>query len=320
VTFAASGVRAGDRSSDRSSDRSADRSGARGRSLLRRRAPARPAPPVGRSRVAIAVNRTLAVLVGLAFLLPFYYVVVTSVNSSSATASLSGILLPHWHWGNYSRAWAAEPWGRFFLNTVLVGSATTVLVLATSLLAGFAFGVMRFRGRNALFVLMLSVLMVPTTVLLIPNYIIASDINWLNTYWIQIIPFGASVFGIFLVRQFFLAVPGELFDAAELDGAGRLRMLWHIGMPMVRPALLIIGLNTFMAAWNSFLWPLIMTTSPSVQPIEVGVSSFAGADGTDFTAMCAAVTFTTIPVLVLFLALQRQFITGAMAATGGVRG
>jgi multiple sugar transport system permease protein len=315
VTFAAPGARTG------------ERAGTRRRGLLRRRASARPASartapgrPVGASRLATVLSRTAAVLVALAFLLPFYYVVATSLNSSSATASLSGILLPHWHWNNYSRAWAAEPWARFFLNTVLVGAATTALSLITSLLAGFAFGVMRFRGRNALFVLVLSVLMVPTTVLLIPDYVIATDINWLNTYWIQIIPFGASVFGIFLVRQFFLGLPTELFDAAELDGAGRLRMLWYIGVPMVRPALLIIVLNTFMASWNSFLWPLIMTTSPSVQPIEVGVSSFAGADGTDFTAMCAAVTFTTVPVLILFLALQRQFITGAMAATGGVRG
>ena len=302
-----------------------DRSEARRRGLLRRRASARPVPsrpgrPVGSSRVATVLSRTLAVLVGLAFLLPFYLVVVTSLNSASATASLSGILLPHWHWGNYARAWDAEPWTRYFLNTVLVASLTTVLVLATSLLAGFAFGVMRFKGRNQLFLLVLSVLMVPTTVLLIPDYIIATDINWLDTYWIQIIPFGASVFGVFLVRQFFQGLPTELFDAAELDGAGRLRMLWSVGMPMVRPALLIIVLNTFMASWNSFLWPLIMTTSPNVQPIEIGVSSFAGADGTDFTGMCAAVTFTTMPVLVLFLVLQRHFITGAMAATGGVRG
>ena len=303
-----------------------DRSEVRRRGLLRRRASARrlpsavPSRPVGSSRVATVLSRTLAVLVGLLFLLPFYLVVATSLNSASATASLSGILLPHWHWGNYARAWDAEPWTRYFLNTVLVASLTTVLVLATSLLAGFAFGVMRFKGRNQLFLLVLSVLMVPTTVLLIPDYIIATDINWQDTYWIQIIPFGASVFGVFLVRQFFLGLPTELFDAAELDGAGRLRMLWYVGMPMVRPALLIIVLNTFMASWNSFLWPLIMTTSPSVQPIEIGVSSFAGADGTDFTGMCAAVTFTTMPVLVLFLVLQRHFITGAMAATGGVRG
>jgi multiple sugar transport system permease protein len=298
---------------------------ARRRGLLRRRAAALPAHtgparPVGSSRAALVAGRTAAVLVGLLFLLPFYYVVATSLNSQSATAHLAGILLPHWHWDNYARAWDAEPWARYFLNTILVASLTTLLTLATSLLAGFAFGVMKFRGRGFLFALVLSTLMVPTTVLLIPDYIIATDINWLNTYWIQIVPFGASVFGIFLVRQFFLSLPTELFDAAEMDGAGRLRMIWYIGMPMVRPALLIIVLNTFMTSWNAFLWPLIMTTSPGVQPIEVGVSAFAGADGTDFTAMCAAVTFTTMPVLVVFLLLQRHFITGAMAATGGVRG
>ena len=299
--------------------------GARRRGFSLRRAPARPvsagsARPVGSSRTGAVLRKTITVIIALAFLLPFYYVVVTSLNSASATASLSGSLLPHWHWENYTRAWDSAPWVRLFLNTILIASVTTLLALATSLLAGFAFGVMKFRGRSVLFGLVLSVLMIPSTVLLIPDYIIATDINWLSSYWIQIVPFGASVFGIFLVRQFFLGLPTELFDAAELDGAGRMRMLWHIGMPMVRPALLIIALNVFMASWNSFLWPFIMTSDSSVQPVEVGLSSFVGDNGTDFTGMCAAVTFTTIPVLVLFLALQRQFITGAMATTGGVRG
>ena len=293
--------------------------GARRRDLLRRRALARPAS--GRGRTArTALARTAAVLIGLAFLLPFYYVLVTSLNSASASASLSDVLLPHWQWGNYARAWAAAPWPRLFLNTVLIASGTVLLALTTSLLAGFAFGVMRFRGRGLLFGLVLAVLMVPGTVLIIPDYIIANDIHWLDTYWIQIVPWGASVFGIFLVRQFFLEMPQELFDAAELDGAGRLRMLWSIGVPMVRPALLIIALNVFLASWNSFLWPFIMTTSPGVQPVEVGLAAFAGTDGTDYTGLSAAVVFTTVPVLAFFLALQRHFITGAMSTAGGVRG
>lgn len=259
-------------------------------------------------------------LAGLLFLLPFYYVVVTSLNSASVSASVSDILLPHWQWANYSRAWAAAPWPRLFLNTLLIASATVLLALATSLLAGFAFGVMRFRGRGLLFGLVMSVLMIPGTVLIIPDYIIANDINWLDTYWIQIVPWGASVFGIFLVRQFFLGLPQEIFDAAELDGAGRLRMLWSIGIPLVRPAIVIISLNVFLASWNSFLWPFIMTSSPDVQPVEVGLAAFAGANGTDFPALSAAVVFTTAPVLLFFLVLQRHFITGAMSTAGGVRG
>ncbi|WP_083975632.1 carbohydrate ABC transporter permease [Kitasatospora mediocidica] len=294
----------------------------RRRGLPRRRTggAARPAGPAGRARHGRLPVRIVAVLAGLLFLLPFYYVVVTSLNSASVSASVSDILLPHWQWANYSRAWAAAPWPRLFLNTLLIASATVLLALATSLLAGFAFGVMRFRGRGLLFGLVMSVLMIPGTVLIIPDYIIANDINWLDTYWIQIVPWGASVFGIFLVRQFFMGLPQEIFDAAELDGAGRLRMLWSIGIPLVRPAIVIISLNVFLASWNSFLWPFIMTSSPDVQPVEVGLAAFAGANGVDFPALSAAVVFTTAPILLFFLFLQRHFITGAMSTAGGVRG
>ncbi|GAB2691163.1 carbohydrate ABC transporter permease [Kitasatospora kifunensis] len=280
------------------------------------------AVPRGRSplRPRGALRRTVAVLIGLCFLFPFYYVLVTSLNSASQSSTLGDLLLPHWHWENYSRAWAAAPWVRLFLNTLLIGSCTVALALITSLLAGFAFGVMKFRGRGVLFTLVMAVMMVPSTVLIIPDYVIASDINWLNTYWIQIVPWGASVFGIFLVRQFFLGLPGELFDAAELDGAGRLRMLWSVGMPLVRPAMLIIALQVFLGCWNSFLWPFIMTQDSSVQPVEVGLAAFAGGEGTDYPGLAAAVVFTTVPVLAFFLALQRHFVTGAMSTAGGVRG
>ncbi|GAA1951511.1 carbohydrate ABC transporter permease [Kitasatospora viridis] len=282
---------------------------------------AQPPVPRGRSqRSRGAVRRVVAVLVGLLFLFPFYYIVATSLNSASQSSSLSDVLLPHWHWENYGRAWAAAPWPRLFLNTVLIGACTVVLAMATSLLAGFAFGVMRFRGRGFLFTLVMAVMMVPGTVLIIPDYLIATDIHWLDTYWIQIVPWGASVFGIFLVRQFFLGLPAELFDAAELDGATRFRMLWSIGLPLVRPALLIIALQVFLASWNSFLWPFIMTQDPNVQPVEVGLAAFAGAEGTDYPGLAAAVVFTTVPVLAFFLVLQRHFVTGAMSTAGGVRG
>jgi multiple sugar transport system permease protein len=270
--------------------------------------------PGGRSR------RALIVLVSLVFVLPFYYVLVSSLNKANDVGTLSQILLPHWQFANYSRAWAAAPWPRLFLNTLLIASATAVLALATSLLAGFAFGLMRFRGRNTLFGLVMAVLMIPATVLIIPDYVIAKDIHWLDTYWIQIVPWGASVFGIFLVRQFFAGLPEELFDAAELDGASRLRMFWSIGVPLVRPAVVIIIINVFLATWNSFLWPFLMTSSSGVQPVEVGLATFAGTDGTDYTGLSAAVVFTTAPVLAFFLVLQRHFITGAMSTAGGVRG
>ncbi|HEX4220853.1 MAG TPA: carbohydrate ABC transporter permease [Pseudonocardiaceae bacterium] len=276
-----------------------------------------------RRRAGRLTRIIVAVLVGIVFVFPFYWVVVTSLNSTGDMFKSPPPLIPHLYFANYLRAWAAAPWARYLLNTVLVACCTLVLALVTSLLAGFAFGVMKFRGRGVLFALVLSVLMIPQVVLLIPDYQIASDINWVDTYWIQIVPWGASVFGIFLVRQFFLNLPPELFEAAELDGAGRLRILFSVGAPLVRPALIIIALNTFMASWNSFLWPSVMDpTNDSVRPVEVGLYNFlyGSASGNDYTGLCAAVTFTTIPVLVIFLVLQRYFITGAFSAAGGVRG
>lgn len=281
-------------------------------SPTRRRRPWRRAGP--------ALRRLVAVVVGIAFVAPFCWVLITSVARNGDVYRFPPSLVPHWHFANYVRAWDGAPWLRLFGNTLLIAVSTVALALLTSLLAGFAFGVMRFRGRNVLFTIVLAVMMMPQTVLLIPDYVIAQLIGWLDSYWIQIIPWGASVFGIFLIRQFFVGLPEELFDAAELDGAGRLRMLWSVGMPLVRPALIIVGLQVFMGSWNSFLWPFIMTSSPSVQPIEVGLATFYGTQGTDWTGLSAAVTFTTIPVLVLFLALQRHFITGAYSAAGGVRG
>jgi multiple sugar transport system permease protein len=260
--------------------------------------------PGRRRRPGRAVRVVFAVVVGLLCLIPFYWVVVTSLNPASSMFDSPPSFIPHFYFDNYVRAWAGATWGRYLLNTVLVAVCTVALSLVTSLLAGFAFGVMKFRGRGALFALVLSVLMIPQVVLLIPDFQIATDIHWVDTYWIQIVPWGASVFGIFLVRQFLLNLPVELFEAAELDGAGRLRILWSIGAPLVRPALIIIALNTFMASWNSFLWPSVMDpTNDSVRPVEVGLYNFLyGGAGTDYTALCAAV------------------ITGAFSAAGGVRG
>jgi multiple sugar transport system permease protein len=276
-----------------------------------------------RGRSGRIVRIVLTVLVSLVFLVPLYWVLVTSLNSTSAMFNSPPSFIPHLYFDNYVRAWQAATWGRYLLNTVFIALCTVALCLFTSLLAGFAFGVMRFRGRTALFGLVLSVLMIPPVVLVIPDYQLASDIHWIDTYWIQIVPWGASVFGVFLVRQFFLNLPKELFEAAELDGAGRFRILWSVGAPLVRPALMIVGLNTFMASWNSFLWPSVMDpTNDSVRPVEVGLYNFlyGAASGNDYTALCAAVTFTTLPVLVIFLILQRYFITGAFSAAGGVRG
>jgi multiple sugar transport system permease protein len=265
------------------------------------------------------VRRVIAVAIGVAFVFPFYWTFVISTDGPGQFDRFPPVLWPQWNWSNWSRAWSLAPWPQLFGNTVLIAGCTVLLCLVTSTLCGFAFGVLRFPGRRALMALVLSVLMVPQTVLIIPDYLLASDIHWVDTYWIQIVPWGASVFGIFLVSQFFTTIPPEILDAAAVDGAGRLRMLWSIGVPAVRPALVIIAINTFTASWNSFLWPLVMTRRESIQPVEVGLSAFASANGTDIPGLAAAATFTTLPLMILFLVLQRQFIRGALSAAGSIR-
>jgi multiple sugar transport system permease protein len=277
------------------------------------------AGPVGSWRGWSWTRRLVALLLALLFFVPFYWVFVISVQKGTTVSSWPLDLVPQWHWANYSRAWDLTTWPRFFLNTVFIAACTVVLCLVTSVLAGYAFGVLKFPGKKIIMGLILSVLMVPTVTLIVPDYVIANELHLLNTYWIQILPFGSSVFGIFLVRQFFLTMPQEIMDAAAVDGAGRMRILWHIGVPAVRPALLLIGINVFVASWNSFLWPQIMVNNPSLQPIEVGLASFSTDNGTDWSAMSAAVCFTTIPIMLVFLLLQKQFIRGAMNAAGSVK-
>jgi ABC-type glycerol-3-phosphate transport system permease component len=157
-------------------------------------------------------------------------------------------------------------------------------------------------------------------VLLVPNFLLAQKMGLYDTYAIQILPWGASVFGIFLLRQFFSTLPDEIFEAAELDGAGALRMLLQVAGPLAVPTLILVALNTFMGAWNSFVWPYFMTKSDELRPIEVGLQTFQSENGNDWTGMSAAVVFTTLPVILLFLFLQKYFVRGAVGMDGAVRG
>ncbi|GAB3556982.1 hypothetical protein GCM10027405_01010 [Arthrobacter alkaliphilus] len=271
-------------------------------------------------RVGRLLQPAAAVAVGLLFLIPILWMLITSVASDADVFTFPPKLWPAWDFSNYAKAWGKSPWLTYFGNTVLIAGSVVLLVLITSLLAGFAFALMRFRGKGVLFLLVMSAMMVPQTVLLIPNFIIAQKLGWYDTYLIQIVPWGASVFGIFLLRQFFLTLPKELFEAAEMDGAGPFRMLFSVAAPLAAPSLVLVALNSFMGSWNAFVWPYIMTKSDAVRPIEVGLQAFYGTEGTDWTGLCAAVSFTTLPIIALFLFLQKYFVTGVYGTQGSVRG
>jgi len=269
------------------------------------------------------VNRVLLYItitaLFLAVVFPFYWMIVTSLQPQDAVFTVPPELWPkHPTFQNYIDAWNSAPWLRYFGNTFFVASASTLISLVTSSLAAFAFATINFKGREALFNLVLSVMMIPTATTLIPNFLIIRTLGWYDTFYALVIPFAASVFGIFLLRQYFMSTPVELWEAAQIDGASRLRYFRSIAMPLAKPAVVTIAINSFLGSWTSFLWPTVMTQSQDKQLIEVALNSFLGEKGQQWSQLAAASVFTTIPIIILFFFVQRQFIEGI--GGGGIKG
>jgi multiple sugar transport system permease protein len=252
----------------------------------------------------------------LAVVFPIWWIFATSVESNPRAYSFPGALWPNWDWANYQAAWRVAPWTHLLFNSLVVSAATTAIALATALLAAYAFTFLRLPGGGAMLLVVLSTMMVPFEAILVPEFVIIRDLHLVNSYGAQILPFAASGFAIFLLVQFMRAVPRELWEAARIDGARDVQVLWHVLTPMLRPALATVGIYLFLLSWNAFLWPVIVTTGPSVQPLQVGLANFLlTANGTDWTVLAAAAAFVASPMLLLYGLAQRQ-ITEAVSRTG----
>lgn len=282
--------------------------------------PARTVPRPGRiswSRIATHV----VLLLGAAMMVfPFYWMLSTSLKSNQEALQSPPTFLPtSLHPENYASALAAAPFGRYFLNTSFVATCQVVGVLAVSTLAAYAFARMDFYGKDMVFLIFLSTLMIPSEVTLIPNFIIITKwLGWYNTYQAQIVPTLGSVFAIFLLRQFFKSIPTELEEASKLDGCGQLRFLWSVVLPLSTPAVITVALFNFLGAWNAFLWPLIVTRSPDMRPIQLGLQVFTTENSSAYGQLMAASTLVIAPTVVLFLVAQRYFIEGI--ARSGLKG
>ncbi len=260
----------------------------------------------------------LILIVGaLLSLFPFVWMLLTSFKSYGEVAT--GTFLPsRLRWENYVIAWNSQPFGRYFLNTIFVATTTTSLLVVVSSLAAYAFARMEFVGRDTVFLLFLATMMIPGEVTMIPNFLIIRRLGWYNTYTAQIVPFIASPFYIFLLRQFFRSIPRELQDAAILDGCSHFCFLSRIVAPLSKAAILTVAMLGFIGSWDAFLWPLIVTSKPEVRPIQVGLRSFVVESGTQTQQLMAAATFTIAPIIVLYFLVQKQFTEGIM--TSGLKG
>lgn len=248
----------------------------------------------------------------LIILFPLAWGVLASFKTTDALYTFPPKFWPDpWTLGPYVEAWNFAPIWRFLLNSAIQAGGITIGQLITATLAAYAFARLRFRGREILFYAVLATMMIPLQVIMIPLFAMVSDFGWVDTHAGLIVPFVAHAFSIFLLRQYFLAVPQDLEDAAMIDGCGRLRFLLQIMVPIARPALGAVAIFTFIYHWNTYLWPLLITSSETMRTVQPGLALFVEREaGTDFGRLMAASFIIALPTIIPFLIAQRQFIRG----------
>lgn len=275
--------------------------------------PARSLSAAKRRDVITATVVTVVMCV-LAFLwlFPFVWSVLTSIMTTSEIG-MGGFRLPGSpQWDNYAQAYQRMNYPLSFRNSLFFSGGAALLQCFTGALAAYAFARLEFPLRNFLFILALATLMIPGTVTLTANFVILNNLGWLNTFAALIIPNGASGFAIFLLRQFFMTLPKELEEAARLDGAGPLRFLWYIALPLARPALVTVFIFVFISTYNEFLWPLVMTSSRSMRVLQISMHTFRSELGAGLVQgpLLAAAVLTMLPTIILFMFMQKAFIRG----------
>ncbi len=255
-------------------------------------------------------------VISLLFVFPVIWMALTALRPPSEIFTRTLHVIPTtWKWDNLWLVWSTYPIADWLWNSTVVAVLGGVLTVVLDLLAGYAFAKFDFRGRDALFILFLATLMLPTQVLLVPQFLIVARLGGVNTYWAVIVPRAAETYGVFLARQFLSKIPDELLDAARLDGAGEWSIFWRIVLPLARPAIAVLSLLLILGNWNDFGWPLVVLKERRSLTLPVGLSFLQGEHVTDWTGIMAVALISVLPAVLLFLATQRQFVQG-IARTG----
>jgi multiple sugar transport system permease protein len=255
---------------------------------------------------------SMATVVGL----PFLWMITTSLKPPKLAFSAPYLFPTHFHWQNFTEAWKEAPFATFYLNSIIVAVAITIGQVLTSAMAAYAFDRYDFPFKRTLWFTLLATLMIPLPLLIIPSYQIVQRLGWGDSFAALIIPRCWTAFGILLLRQFFHSIPRDFDDAARIDGAGVLRVIWQVIVPIARPAMATLALFAFLFAWNDFLWPLIVLNSPEKFTVPLGVANFSGKYGTRWTLLMASTVTATLPAVLAFLVMQKSLIRGL--ASGGV--
>jgi multiple sugar transport system permease protein len=270
-------------------------------------------------RLARAMINGLLIGAAVIALFPLLWMLSVSFMQPGEASSLPPPLLPtHVTLGNYRELFVHAGMGVYLLNSLLVAGAITLLSLSFNLMAGYAFAKLRFAGRERLFQTLIGALVIPAQVAMLPLFLLLKYIGLVNSYAGVIVPGMATVFGIFLVRQYARGIPDELMEAARIDGAGEWRIFLHIVMPLLKPVMVTLAIFSFLSAWNDFMWPLIVLTGQEHYTLPIGLASLAREHSQDSELMMAGSVVTVLPVIVLFLAMQRYYLEGLLL--GSVKG
>ncbi len=270
-----------------------------------------------RRRIFIYVILILGAVISL---VPFVWMISTSLKSLGEALG-SSFFPSKLHFGNYVEAWRRAQFSKFLMNSFLITLITLAGELTFSILAAYAFARIEFPGRDLIFSMMVSTMMIPAMVFTIPNFLTVTwlgritSIPWINNWPALTIPFMGSIFSIFLLRQFFMQVPDELYDAAQMDGATHLRFLFQIVLPLSKAPLMVIIVLSFIGTWNSLAWPMLVTNTPDWRPISVGLMNFVNEAGQEINLTMAGAFISIIPILVIYFFTQKQF-TESIARSG----
>lgn len=261
----------------------------------------------------------ILILLSLLSLVPFLWMISTSLKTRAEVFTYPPVFIPEIpQWDNYLQVFQAFPFARYALNTALVTVTVTIFQTLTSAMAAYAFARLVFPGRDRLFLLYLGTMMIPGVVTLIPSYILMTDkfLGWIDSFAALIVPFSlGSAFNTFLIRQFFLSLPRELEDAALIDGASPLQIFFTITLPLSKSILAIVSIFVFMGTWNSFLWPLLMMSSPEKQVLTVGLAAMQGRWNTRWPELMAGTLMSTAPIMLLLIIFQR-YVEEGLSFTG----
>ena len=267
----------------------------------------------------VAIKYFLLVIFAIITVFPFYWMISSSLKSGFEVIQTPPTMLPeNVMWSNYSTAFSMAPFGRYFINTIIVTVLSIVSTVVISILSAFAFSHLEFKGRDLIFSIFIASMMIPGEVLIVTNFKTISNLGWIDTYRALFVPYMANVLYIYMLREFFLTVPKQLYYAAKVDGAGDWKFLWSILVPIAKPSIITICILVGINSWNAFLWPLLVTNSVEMRLVANGLTAFQSDAGNSYELLMAASTIITLPIVLVYIFLHKKIMSGI--SIGGIKG